>query len=90
MISATIGGTAIDQADTVTVSAGALSTAVSTLVASPDALTAGAGSSTITVTALDANGNPIAGVRVPVDPEIYEPVLRELEGLGIRFAEARA
>lgn len=32
---------------------------------------------------------PLTGVRVPVSAEIYEPVLRELEGLGIVFAEIR-
>jgi saccharopine dehydrogenase-like NADP-dependent oxidoreductase len=31
----------------------------------------------------------LAGVQVPVVPEIYRPVLAELETLGIRFAEAR-
>lgn len=29
----------------------------------------------------------LTGVQVPVVPEIYEPVLAELEGLGIRFVE---
>jgi saccharopine dehydrogenase (NADP+, L-glutamate forming) len=30
-----------------------------------------------------------AGVRIPVDPEIYEPVLRALEPMGIVFRETR-
>jgi hypothetical protein len=29
----------------------------------------------------------LLGVQVPVVPEIYEPVLAELEALGIRFIE---
>jgi hypothetical protein len=29
----------------------------------------------------------LTGVQVPVVPEIYGPVLKELEGLGIRFEE---
>ena len=30
-----------------------------------------------------------SGVRVPVDPEIYGPILDELEKLGVRFEEKR-
>ncbi|MBI2265016.1 MAG: saccharopine dehydrogenase NADP-binding domain-containing protein [Armatimonadetes bacterium] len=30
---------------------------------------------------------PVTGVHIPILPEIYEPVLAELEGHGIRFAE---
>jgi len=28
------------------------------------------------------------GVFIPVEPSIYEPILNELEGLGIKFHEA--
>jgi hypothetical protein len=31
----------------------------------------------------------LAGVQVPVVPEIYRPVLAELETVGIRFTERR-
>ncbi len=31
----------------------------------------------------------VTGVQVPVRPEIYEPILRELEAHGVRFTEAR-
>jgi saccharopine dehydrogenase (NADP+, L-glutamate forming) len=31
----------------------------------------------------------VTGVQVPVRPEIYEPVLRELEAYGVRFREER-
>jgi saccharopine dehydrogenase-like NADP-dependent oxidoreductase len=30
----------------------------------------------------------LTGVRTPVSPEIYEPVLSELDSMGIRFQEA--
>ena len=29
----------------------------------------------------------LVGVQVPTAPEVYEPILAELEGLGIRFRE---
>ena len=31
----------------------------------------------------------LTGVHVPVHPEIYGPILEELEALGIRFEEKR-
>jgi len=30
----------------------------------------------------------VKGVQIPVLPHIYEPVMKELEGMGIRFAES--
>lgn len=46
------------------VSAGAVSATTSSVVVSPATLTAGSGSSTITVTARDAGGNPVVGATV--------------------------
>ena len=62
-IAATINGVLVSQTATVTVLPGAPSTTVSTVTASPTSVAAG-GASTITVTVLDANGNPISGVPV--------------------------
>ena len=31
---------------------------------------------------------PLTGVHIPVQPEIYEPVLAELEQMGIKFKES--
>jgi hypothetical protein len=63
-VSATIGGTAVTQTATVTVTAGAVSADQSGVTADPTTISAGNGSSTITVTARDASGNPINGATV--------------------------
>src|SRR5206468_3130620 len=55
---------AIGQTATVTVTAGALSASRSGVQAAPDTIQAGDGPATITATARDANGNPIAGLPV--------------------------
>src|SRR5207245_2134421 len=62
-VSATINTVAITQTATVVVTAGAVSAAQSTVTATSP-ITAGSGTSTITVTAKDANGNPIQGATV--------------------------
>src|SRR2546429_7518088 len=62
-VSATIDGVAITQTATVVVNAGPVSAAQST-VGATSPIAAGSGSSTITVTARDANGNPIQGATV--------------------------
>src|SRR4029077_8100773 len=62
-VSATINGVAITQTATVVVNAGAVSATLST-VSATSPITAGSGTSTITVTARDANGNPIQGATV--------------------------
>ncbi len=62
-ISATANGTAITQTATVSVTAGAVSASQSSVVAAPTVITPG-GTSTITVTAKDVNGNPIGGATV--------------------------
>jgi len=49
---------------TATATPGAVSTTISTVAASPNTITAGGGGSTITVTARDVHGNPIAGETV--------------------------
>jgi hypothetical protein len=59
-VSATINGVAITQTATVTVNAGAVSAAQSLVSAAPASITAGAGQSTITVTARDDFTNPIS------------------------------
>src|SRR5205823_1677760 len=63
-ISATINGVAVSQTATVTVTSGAVSASQSTVAAVPPTIEAGTGTSTITVTARDANGNPISGSTV--------------------------
>lgn len=63
-ISATVAGVALDQTGVVTVTAGSVSPALSTLGAAPTSIQATAGTSTITVTAKDAHGNPISGATV--------------------------
>ncbi len=63
-VSATANGTAITQQATVTVTPGPVSTSQSTVVAAPTSIAPGTGSSTITVTAKDAHGNPISGATV--------------------------
>ncbi|MGH7567794.1 MAG: Ig-like domain-containing protein [Gemmatimonadales bacterium] len=66
IVSATIGGVAITQTATVTVTPAAVSAAASTVIASPTAITASSGASvaTITVTVKDQFGNAIAGATV--------------------------
>src|SRR5205823_2967936 len=59
-----VGGVGGSQTATVTVTRGPVSAAQSTVSAAPPTIEAGTGSSTITVTARDANGNPIAGATV--------------------------
>jgi hypothetical protein len=63
-VSATISGVAVTQKPTVTVKAGAVSAARSTVTAAPTTITAGIQTSTITVTARDANGNPVSGATI--------------------------
>jgi hypothetical protein len=63
-VTATINGVAVTQAATVTVTAGTVSAATSTVSAAPGTLAAGSSTSTITVTARDDSGNPVAGVAV--------------------------
>jgi adhesin/invasin len=62
-ITARINGTAVSDNSVVTVSAGPVSPSQSTVDANPPSIGAG-GSSTITVTARDGAGNPIAGATV--------------------------
>ncbi|HSD32084.1 MAG TPA: Ig-like domain-containing protein, partial [Gemmatimonadales bacterium] len=66
VVSATAGGVAITQKDTVTVVSGEVSASQSTLVAAPSTVAAssGSGGSTVTITARDDLGNPIAGATV--------------------------
>ena len=64
-VSATVNGVAITQTATVVVNPGGVSAAQSTVGASsPITASTGASQSTVTVTALDALGNPIAGATV--------------------------
>src|SRR6266545_3857670 len=63
-LSATADGTALTQTAMVTVSAGSVSASASTLAAAPTFIALESGTSTITVTAQDANGNPISGATV--------------------------
>jgi adhesin/invasin len=67
-ISATINGTAITDKSTITVAAGPVSASQSTVVANPASIGAGA-PSTITVTARDANGNPVQGASVQLSAD---------------------
>ncbi len=60
-ISATVNGTALTSTGAVTVTAGAVSPTLSAVAAAPTSITAGGALSTITVTAKDGNGNPVAG-----------------------------
>ena len=64
--SATVGSitTPLTQTANVTVTPGPVSAAQSTIGAAPTTITAGTGSSTITVTVVDAHGNPISGASV--------------------------
>ena len=63
VVSAKINGTAITQTDTVTVTPGPVDAGQSTVAAAPTTVVPGA-PSTVTVTAKDANGNPISGATV--------------------------
>lgn len=63
-ISATANGTPITQKATVTVTPGPVSAGQSSVAAAPTLIAPGSGSSTITVRALDANGNAISGATV--------------------------
>jgi uncharacterized protein (AIM24 family) len=63
-VSATINSVAIAQTASVAVNAGPVSAAQSTVEAAPTTITAGTETSTITVTAKDQFGNPIAGATV--------------------------
>ncbi len=63
-ITAVAGGVPITQTVTITVEAGAVSASQSTVTANPTTIMAGLETSTITVTALDANDNPIEGATV--------------------------
>src|SRR4029077_4162183 len=63
-VSATANGTGITQTASVTVVAGSVSATQSTVAASPTSIVMGSATSTITVTAKDANGNRISGATV--------------------------
>jgi hypothetical protein len=63
-VSAKINGTAITQTATVTVTPGPVSATLSTVAAAPTSIATGGATSTITVTAKDASGNPISGATV--------------------------
>jgi galactose oxidase-like protein/invasin-like protein/Big-like domain-containing protein len=65
-VSATIDGTAITQTATVTVTTTSqvVSASQSTVVATPTSIPTGGATSTVTVTAKDASGNPISGATV--------------------------
>ena len=63
-VSATANGTAITQTAVVSVTPGPVSSTASTVTATPTSIAAGTETSTITVTAKDANGNPISGATV--------------------------
>ena len=64
VISAKVNGTTITQTATLTVTAGAVSATQSTIQAAPTAIAPLVGTATITVRALDDNGNPISGATV--------------------------
>src|SRR5213075_2325763 len=57
-------GTAITQTASVTVNPGPVSASQSSVTAAPTSIAAGSGTSAITVTAKDTNGNPISGATV--------------------------
>jgi protocatechuate 3,4-dioxygenase beta subunit len=63
-VSATVNGVSLTQTAIVTVTAGSVSASQSTVSAVPSTIQAGNGTSTITVTAKDAGGNPISGATV--------------------------
>jgi protocatechuate 3,4-dioxygenase beta subunit len=65
VMSAVAGGVNIIQTATVTFTAGSIDAGTSTVVANPTSVVAnGSSSSTITVTVLDANSNPVQGASV--------------------------
>jgi adhesin/invasin len=63
-ITARINGVTVTDNAVVTVTSGPVSGSQSTVSAAPDQITAGGAPSTITVTARDAGGNPVAGASV--------------------------
>jgi adhesin/invasin len=63
-VSATVNGTTVIQTVDVTVVPGGVSASLSTVVAAPTSITTDGETSTITVTALDDNSNPIEGATV--------------------------
>lgn len=63
-LKATVGGLADIVSTTFNVTSGVVSASQSTVVAAPASITAGSGSSTITVTARDAGGFPVVGATV--------------------------
>ncbi len=63
-LSATAAGTGIAQKPIVTVTPGPVSASRSTVTAAPGTIAPGTGTSTVTVTARDDNGNPISGAAV--------------------------
>lgn len=63
-ISATADGVAITQTTAVTVTAGAVSGATSTVSAAPTSIAPGSETSTIRVTAKDGFGNPVSGATI--------------------------
>jgi hypothetical protein len=64
IVSATADGVPISQTASVTVAPAAISATVSTLTAIPASIVRSSGSAAITVTALDAYGNPVSGATV--------------------------
>lgn len=77
-ITATAAGVLLAQTATTTVNAAGVSASVSTVAASPTSIEATTESSTITVTVLDAFGNPISGASValsqPAGTSVTQPV----------------
>ena len=63
-VTAVAGGVTLTQQPVVTVSAGPISAAQSTVSAQPTSIVVGTGSSTITVTVKDQFGNPVSGSNV--------------------------
>lgn len=63
-ITAVVNGITITQQPSIIVTAGAISGTQSTILASPAAIVQTSGTSTITVTAKDAFGNPVSGATV--------------------------
>ncbi len=63
-VSATVNGVGITRTASVTVTVGPVSAAQSTVSANPTSISTDGETSTITVTARDANGNPIQGATV--------------------------
>jgi acid phosphatase type 7 len=63
-VSATVNGAALTQTASVTVTAGAVAAAQSAVATTPGIIVIGGQPATITVTARDANGNPVSGATV--------------------------